>query len=57
MLKKNIWNIFYSLLFGGACLIVLSIIFSDSPVVFYSFIGVGVLLQIIGVIILKMGRK
>jgi len=57
MLEKKKWNIFYSLLFSGAGLMVLGIIFSDSRVVGYSFMGVGVLLQIIGVIIVKIGRK
>lgn len=66
-MEKKRWNIYYPFvysllfLFIGAGIMVLGIIdatqFHESPVVGYVFTGIGVLLQIIGVIILKMGQK
>jgi len=57
MLEKKRWTIFFSLLSIGTTLIVLGIIFSESRMIGYSFIGVGVLLDIISLIIRMIGRK
>jgi hypothetical protein len=57
MLEKKRWNISDSLQSIGITLVVLGIIFSESRVIGYSFIGVGVLLGIISLIIRKIGRK
>ena len=57
MLKNKKWSISDTLQSIGTTLVVLGIIFGDSRVVGYSFIGVGVLLGIISLIIRKVGRK
>ena len=57
MLEKKRWTISDSLQSFSVILVVLGIIFAESRVVGYSFIGVGVLLGIISLIIRKIGRK
>jgi len=57
MLDKKRWTISDSLQSIGTTLVVLGIIFSESRLIGYSFIGVGVLLGIISLIIRKIGRK
>ena len=53
MLGKKRWNINDSLQSIIISLIVLGIIFSENRIIGYSFIGVGVLLAIISLIIKK----
>ena len=57
MLENKKWSISDTLQSIGTTLVILGIIFGDSRVVGYSFIGVGVLLGIISLIIRKVGRK
>jgi sugar phosphate permease len=57
MFEEKRWNISDSLQSFGIILIVLGIVFNENPVVGYSFIGAGILLAIISLIIRKIGRK
>ncbi len=57
MAEKRIWSISDTLQSISIPLVVLGIIFSENRVVGYLFIGVGVLLAIISLILRKISRK